>query len=77
MEKKITKTIAKIIITTLQSVRSILMIQTNVCRYNPSCSKYAEEALIIHPFYIAIPLIIKRIFKCNPFSKGGFDPVVK
>ncbi len=45
------------------------------CRFYPSCSEYATEALRIHPIHYAIWLIIKRLLKCQPFSQGGLDPV--
>ncbi|MBR6737224.1 MAG: membrane protein insertion efficiency factor YidD [Clostridia bacterium] len=45
------------------------------CIYTPSCSAYALEALYKHNVFTALGLIIFRILRCNPFSKGGFDPV--
>jgi putative membrane protein insertion efficiency factor len=45
------------------------------CRYHPSCSRYALEA--ISEFGILRGLILAgwRLLRCNPFSRGGFDPV--
>jgi putative membrane protein insertion efficiency factor len=45
------------------------------CRYYPSCSQYAKEAITKHSLLKGCWLSLKRILKCNPFSKGGFDPV--
>ncbi len=45
------------------------------CRYNPTCSAYMIESLNTHNIFIGLFLGIKRILKCNPFSKGGYDPV--
>ena len=45
------------------------------CKYVPTCSEYAVEALEIHGFFKGSLLAIWRILRCNPFSKGGFDPV--
>ncbi len=45
------------------------------CRFYPSCSTYAIKALSKYNLYKSIFLIIKRILKCNPFFKGGYDPL--
>lgn len=45
----------------------------NCCRFYPSCSNYAIEALEKKNIFKAFYLIIKRILKCHPFSKGGVD----
>lgn len=45
------------------------------CRFTPSCSSYAIEAITIHGALKGTFLAIKRIFRCNPFCKGGYDPV--
>ena len=45
------------------------------CRYEPSCSAYAEEALRTHGALRGAILAAWRVLRCNPFSHGGFDPV--
>ena len=45
------------------------------CRYIPTCSAYAIEALQKHGIFKGTALAVWRILRCNPFSKGGFDPV--
>ncbi|MBQ7881441.1 MAG: membrane protein insertion efficiency factor YidD [Treponema sp.] len=45
------------------------------CRFEPSCSNYALEAIEKYGSIKGIFLTIKRIMKCNPFCKGGYDPV--
>jgi len=47
----------------------------NVCRHYPSCSHYAIEALEVHGIVKGTGMSLLRIAKCNPFFKGGFDPV--
>jgi putative membrane protein insertion efficiency factor len=45
------------------------------CRYLPSCSHYAEEAIRVHGVFRGFLLSAWRILRCNPFSRGGYDPV--
>ncbi|MFO0745662.1 MAG: membrane protein insertion efficiency factor YidD [Myxococcota bacterium] len=45
------------------------------CRYWPSCSEYAADALRLHGFFKGTALASWRLLRCNPFSKGGWDPV--
>ena len=45
------------------------------CRFVPTCSEYAIEAYRIHGFFKGTALTAYRILRCNPFCKGGFDPV--
>lgn len=45
------------------------------CRFRPSCSAYAIEAFQKRGFFAGFILTTYRILRCNPFSKGGYDPV--
>jgi hypothetical protein len=45
------------------------------CRYIPTCSQYALEAIEKYGVLKGGCMAIWRILRCNPFSKGGFDPV--
>lgn len=45
------------------------------CRYQPTCSHYAKEALIKHGFLKGMALSIKRVFSCHPWGGKGYDPV--
>ena len=45
------------------------------CKYYPTCSQYAIEALEKHGVFKGGLLTVWRILRCNPFSKGGYDPV--
>ena len=46
------------------------------CRFTPSCSRYAIEALERHGCWRGLYLACRRILRCHPFHPGGFDPVV-
>jgi len=45
------------------------------CKYYPTCSAYSIEALEKHGAFKGIFMTLWRILRCNPFSKGGYDPV--
>ena len=47
----------------------------DVCKYHPSCSAYGLKALQTHGAIYGSWLTIWRILRCNPWSKGGYDPV--
>ena len=45
------------------------------CKYYPTCSEYMIQAIEKYGVIKGIFLGLKRILKCNPFSKGGYDPL--
>ena len=45
------------------------------CRFVPTCSEYAKEAIQRYGALKGGFLAVKRLLRCNPFSKGGYDPV--
>jgi len=45
------------------------------CKYYPTCSQYMVQALEKYGIIKGLYLGIKRILRCNPFSKGGYDPL--
>ncbi len=45
------------------------------CRFTPTCSAYAIEAFQKRGFFVGFGLTVWRILRCNPFGKGGYDPV--
>ena len=47
----------------------------NSCRYYPTCSNYAIEAINKYGFFKGWFISIKRILRCNPFGGSGYDPV--
>lgn len=47
------------------------------CKFIPSCSDYMIECLNVYGVLKGLPKGIWRILRCNPFNKGGYDPVIK
>jgi uncharacterized protein len=45
------------------------------CRFHPSCSHYAEEALHRHGAWRGGWLVTRRVCRCGPWNRGGYDPV--
>ena len=65
--------IAKILIRFYQLIISPLL-GCN-CRFTPSCSHYALEAIETHGTYKGIWIGAKRLLRCHPFARAGYDPV--
>ncbi|RZS94354.1 membrane protein insertion efficiency factor YidD [Cuneatibacter caecimuris] len=69
--------IKKVLISLIRFYRkflSPLKVKTH-CIYTPTCSQYAIEALEKYGAVKGSWLAFKRILRCNPFAKGGYDPV--
>jgi uncharacterized protein len=45
------------------------------CRFLPTCSRYAEDAIRVHGAIKGSVLAVGRVLRCNPFGRGGLDPV--
>jgi putative membrane protein insertion efficiency factor len=45
------------------------------CRFAPTCSQYAAEALSRHGVWRGLGLTLRRLARCHPFNPGGWDPV--
>ncbi|MGI9595878.1 MAG: membrane protein insertion efficiency factor YidD [Acidimicrobiales bacterium] len=50
-------------------------VRTPRCRYFPSCSEYAAEAIEVHGAGRGLWLSVRRLGRCHPFGSFGFDPV--
>ena len=53
----------------------ISVLLPRACRFEPSCSAYAEEALARHGALSGLGMTLRRILRCHPFHPGGYDPV--
>ncbi len=45
------------------------------CKYYPSCSNYMKQAIEKYGVLKGVFIGLKRLLRCNPFSKGGYDPL--
>ena len=54
---------------------SMVSLTPRVCKYEPTCSHYAEEAIRTWGPVRGTALAAWRLLRCNPFSRGGYDPV--
>jgi uncharacterized protein len=55
--------------------RSLSPLKPPVCRFYPSCSQYGLEAIEKYGAGRGSWLLVRRLLRCQPFCKGGFDPV--
>ncbi len=67
------KYVLVILITLYQKLLSPLLPPS--CRYTPTCSQYAREALLKHGVFRGLLLAVRRLLRCHPFHAGGYDPV--
>lgn len=44
------------------------------CRFYPSCSEYAIDSIKKYGVLVGVPKSLLRVLRCNPFTKGGYDP---
>ncbi|MDR1330307.1 MAG: membrane protein insertion efficiency factor YidD [Oscillospiraceae bacterium] len=55
--------------------RDVSPLTPPACRFVPTCSQYAYEAIELHGALKGGYLAARRLLKCHPFHKGGYDPV--
>ncbi|MCM8781992.1 MAG: membrane protein insertion efficiency factor YidD [Candidatus Omnitrophica bacterium] len=51
------------------------LLKLRCCRFYPSCSEYAIESIEKYGLFFGILKSLKRILRCHPLSRGGYDPV--
>ena len=55
--------------------RHVSPLMPRACRFYPTCSEYAAQAVEVHGALKGSALAAGRVLRCNPWSAGGFDPV--
>lgn len=64
-----------ILISIIKFYQKIPLSSHNYCKYNPTCSQYMIDAITNYGTLKGCIMGTKRILRCNPISKGGYDPV--
>ena len=65
-----------VLIGLLKGYRAVISpLYGSVCKYYPSCSAYALEAVTVHGAWRGTGLAVRRLVHCHPWSLGGYDPV--
>ena len=75
MATKYKSIMANAVILFIMFWKRLFQIPDGSCKYHPTCTAYTKEALLRYPLYKAVGYILLRVLKCNPFSKGGYDPL--
>ncbi|MFQ5960739.1 MAG: membrane protein insertion efficiency factor YidD [Candidatus Methylomirabilales bacterium] len=76
MQKNSSTPLAKIALIPLAAYRRFVSpLFPPACRFFPTCSAYAEEAITRHGLAQGLTLSVRRVLKCHPRHPGGFDPV--
>lgn len=65
----------RVLLTMVRAYRRVPKLRPSPCRFAPSCSAYALEALELHGAARGTWLAMRRVGRCHPFHAGGFDPV--
>jgi putative membrane protein insertion efficiency factor len=71
--EKFFRRMAAFLITLYQWVCSPLL--PPACRFTPSCSEYAKQAILTRGIVSGVWLGFRRLLRCHPFHQGGYDPV--
>jgi uncharacterized protein len=66
----------RFILSAIRFYKKYLSIKTGqICRFTPTCSEYTYQAINTYGIITGSWLGLKRIIRCNPWNKGGFDPI--
>jgi putative membrane protein insertion efficiency factor len=56
---------------------TIGLLLPDACRFTPTCTHYAQEAVLRRGPFVGLCLTVWRVLRCQPFSRGGYDPVIR
>ena len=66
----------RVLISVINLYQKLPISSHSYCRFKPTCSEYAKEAILEYGSLKGSYMAIKRILRCNPFSKKIYDPVI-
>jgi putative membrane protein insertion efficiency factor len=67
--------VAVVVMNCITSFKNVVGMPQGCCRFTPTCSHYAADCLATLPIHKALIFIVLRLIKCNPLSRGGYDPI--
>ncbi len=72
----LTQTLEQLLLALIVIYRALLSpIMGQQCRFTPTCSAYAEQAILLHGPFKGLWLAVRRILRCHPGHPGGDDPI--
>jgi len=75
MAKSVLNGVTWLLLRLIRAYQSVSRYTPSACRYYPTCSQYAAEAIEKYGPVGGVWLAVKRIGRCHPFRPGGYDPV--
>lgn len=66
---------ARVVVTLIRAYQAFSRWTPRVCRYWPTCSEYAAQAVARYGVVRGVWMAAKRVGRCHPFAPGGYDPV--
>jgi uncharacterized protein len=75
MEECCRAVLSGLLVFAIRTVKTLTGVPAGGCRFTPSCSAYAAQAVREHPPGRAAILVICRLVRCQPLCVGGYDPV--
>ena len=69
------KIIAAVLVAFIRIYREVIPIHLGCCRYRPTCSLYAWQAITVYGPWMGLLKAVSRIGRCHPFHEGGYDPL--
>ncbi|MCA9409678.1 MAG: membrane protein insertion efficiency factor YidD [Candidatus Omnitrophica bacterium] len=66
---------ATLLVAMIRFYREVIPLRLGCCRFRPTCSLYAWQAITVYGPWIGLAKALGRLGRCHPFAEGGYDPV--